>query len=93
MAQPRNHANGEAKKSGGGVEGEQPITPEADATGARPKHGTSRKYVLLAPAGTAVNPSDVGDSGSETVHGATEDQDGREPEEEGGETQQRAAIT
>ena len=67
----------------------------ASTNGARPKHSAlaRRKYVLLAPAGTAVNPSDVGDSGSETVHRDTEDQDGREPEEEGGETQQRAAIT
>ena len=60
--------------------------------GARPKHGAlaRRKYGLLVPAGTVVDPYNVGDPGSEAGHGATEDQDGRELEEEGDKTQQRA---
>ena len=67
----------------------------AGTDGARPKHGAlaHREYGLLAPAGTAVDPADTGDPSSKTGHGATGGQDGREPEEEGDETQQRAAIT
>ena len=64
----------------------------AGTNGAMLKHGmlARREYGLLTPAGTAVDPADAGDPGSEAGHGATADQDGREPEEEGGETQQRA---
>ena len=55
------------------------------------EHGTlaRHKYCLLAPAGMAVDPFDAGDPGSAAGHGTTGDQDGREPEEEGDETQQR----
>ena len=64
----------------------------AGTDGARPKHSAlaRRGYSLLAPAGTEVAPADVGNPGSEAGHGSTGDQDGREPEEEGDETRQRA---
>ena len=49
--------------------------------GARPEHSAlaRRKYNLLAPTGTAVDPADAGDPGSTAGHGATGEQDRREP--------------
>ena len=59
--------------------------------GARPEYGAlaRRKYGLLALAGTAVDQVDAGDTGRKAGHGATADQDGKEPEEEGDKTLQR----
>ena len=47
------------------------------------------KYGLMELAGTAVDPANTGDTGSEASHGSTADQDGMELEE-GYETLQRA---
>ena len=64
----------------------------AGTDGARPEHGavSRRKYGSLAPAGTAVNQPDTGERGNKACHGATTEQDGTDPEEEGDETLQRA---
>ena len=63
----------------------------ASTNGARLEHGTLVRceYGLLAPLVTAVDPDNAGDPGSAASHGATGEQDGREPEE-GDKTLQRA---
>ena len=70
------------------------IRHTAGTDGARPEHGTlaHREYRLLAPTGTAVNPSDAGDRGSKYGHDTTRgaaNQAWRETEE-GGDTRQSA---
>ena len=52
---------------------ETPPRNTAGTNSARPKHGTlaRRKYGLLAPEGTAVDPADAGDLSSEAGYGAT----------------------
>ena len=59
---------------------------------ARPEHGAlaRREYGLLAPTGMVVIPDDAGEPSSKASHEATGDWDGRNPEEEVEETQQRA---
>ena len=64
---------------------ENPSRHTASTDSARPKHSmlARRNYGLLAPAGTAVDPADAGDPRSEAGHGSTEDQEGKEPEQDG----------
>ena len=67
-----------------------PTRHTAGTDGARPEHAplACRKYGLLVPTGTTVDLADVGDPGIKAGHGATGDQDEREPEE-GDKSQQR----
>ena len=73
-----------------------PIRHTAGTDSTRPEYGALArcKCGLLAPTGTAVNPSDTGDQGRGDGHeatGGTADQARRETETEtGDETQQRA---
>ena len=71
-----------------------PTRHNANTDGTRPEHGTlaHRENGLLAPTGTAVDPANTGDPGSEDRHETTGEhagQDGRDTDE-GDETQQRA---
>ena len=74
------------------ISAETPPRHTASTDSARTKHRalTRRKYGFLVPAGTVFNPANVGYTGSKAGHGATADQDGREPEEERDEILQRA---
>ena len=74
-----------------------PTRHTSGTDGARTKHVAlpHRKYGLLAPIGTAVDPDDAGDLGSKYSHeatGGTAGQDRKETEE-GGETRKHALLT
>ena len=71
---------------------ETPSRHTSGTDGARPKQGAlaRREYGLLAPSGTAADPADAGNPGSEAFHRATGEKDGGESEEEEDETQHRA---
>ena len=86
---PRPHQGTAADNGSVGI----PTRHTAGADSTSPEHGTlaRRKYVLLAPTGTAVDPDDAGELGSGDGHkaiGGLAGQDGRETEE-GDETRQR----
>ena len=88
-AEPPHPQRGEVADDGSK---ETPTRHSSGTDGAMPEHSAlpRRKYSFLTPAGMVVDPANAGDPGSKASHGATVDQYGRDPEEEGDETQQRA---